>query len=581
MKNASIIKGGLLVDSDSVPFWIAYSIQQLLGSGYGEISFILRTQPDIHSSQPNTRLREAAYRWYEKFDAKLKRAEPAFDSRVALSDLLPEIEILEIHQKSDIGEEKTHAPDILFNACVSKPDLNLCQLAVYGLWSFCDGNGHNDDVESNSIGCSPDGFIELTSGAPTTAVSLQMISPHPNHSDRYINNVISSSCHLPDILLLARQRQNVLMQAASQFPAAVERLTHIGGTQFKAEVAERPENQKNTLLKTGFDQHSYRNNCYPNNWQTCLQLLRHASRYVGRKIQKLLFFEQWCLLIHYNGNDEHSVELHKFTEIIPPDDRIWADPFVIADEAAGNLFHIFIEEMERGNSHGHISVLTVDAQGNYKAAVPILERPYHMSYPFIFEYQNDRYLIPETGDNHTIELYRCVEFPHKWEFVKNLMEGKFAVDTTLHFDQDDGRWWMFTTIRQNPHTNCLDELHLFYADSPLSSDWLPHQLNPVSRDVTTARPAGALFASNGDSDKRLIRPSQNGGYHYGWGINLNVVTRLDTERYEETTLRVLKPTWRRSVIATHTLNHANGMTVSDVRKLRWRWLARVRALLSR
>lgn len=572
MTAPSIIKIGLLVDDDSIPFWIAHSIEQLLESGCASISLIPHpvSAADTNNPHPSASLRNKVYRWYEKFDSRLKRRDPAFDSRVALSELLPDTDTL------DIGKARADGIDILFNACTAMPYLESGLQPTYGFWTFCDGDG--DDVsdkagDNKMVCCVPDGFRELTSGAATTAVSLRMISQLPDQLGHYKSQIISSSNHLPDILLLGRQRHNALMQAASQFPAAVERLFRVGGKQFMAELAQRCELQNDKATQSGFTPNDYQNNCYPNNWQTCLYLLQHAWRYAGRKLRKLIFFEQWCLLVHYDADNTHCMELEKFTEIIPPDDRIWADPFVVADKSDKTLFHIFIEEMKRGKSHGHISVVTMDAQGNYKDAVPIIERPYHMSYPYIFEFQNERYMIPETGDNHTIELYRCVEFPYQWEFVHNLMEGSFAVDTTLHEDKANARWWMFTTIRQNDHTDCLDELHLFHADSPLSSDWQPHQLNPVSRDVTIARPAGSLFAASDDSGERLYRPSQYGGYHYGWGININEVTRLDTERYEETRQRLLAPTWRRSVVATHTLNHASGMTVSDVRKLRFRWLA--------
>ena len=47
-------------------------------------------------------------------------------------------------------------------------------------------------------------------------------------------------------------------------------------------------------------------------------------------------------------------------------------------------------------------------------------------------------MLPETSGNRTVELYRCVEFPHRWELDRVLMDGVHAVDATLA--EHDRRW---------------------------------------------------------------------------------------------------------------------------------------------
>ena len=569
-------KIGLVVEGTTVPFWVAEAIRDLLFSGEAEFPLVVQ----LSSADPNSDTQRAnicnpasgfqpvgwnyaAYRGYQNLDARLKKREPAYDTPVPLKEVLPDTDVLFIESEADSSDlqaiESTKL-DILFNTCSFLPDEDITRLASFGVWSYCNGDGYSVQSEAN-------GFREMTSGAATTGVSLKLTL-----AGNQPGKVISSSQHLPDILLLGRQRHDVLMQASSQLPAAVRRLQRLGWENFLGELSLKELSNR----ESGTNIHSQviRTLPYPGNVQTVWALLRHGCRYAGLKVRKLLFQEQWCLLARYlqpegDSAAEPAMELADFTEIKPPRDRIWADPFVVADDVDNNRFHIFIEEMELQKGHGHISVLTIDRQGNHQGAVPIIERPYHMSYPFIFEFQGERFMIPETGENLTVQLYRCVEFPHRWEFVQYLMEGRFAVDTTLH--EADGRWWMFTTLRDNNNTDCLDELHIFHADSPLSTDWQPHPQNPVSRDVTVARPGGHLFRGNVEYAGKLMRPSQNGGYHYGWGISINEVTRLDEEVFEETLLRTLEPGWHRSVIATHTLNHANGMTVSDIRKLRFRW----------
>jgi hypothetical protein len=90
---------------------------------------------------------------------------------------------------------------------------------------------------------------------------------------------------------------------------------------------------------------------------------------------------------------------------------------------SGNSYFIFVEEFIYKTNKGHISVLELDLTGHLLKTERIIENPYHMSYPFVFECDGTWYMIPETGGNRSIELYRCTEFPWKWEFVKSINEG--------------------------------------------------------------------------------------------------------------------------------------------------------------
>ena len=166
-------------------------------------------------------------------------------------------------------------------------------------------------------------------------------------------------------------------------------------------------------------------------------------------------------------------------------------------------------------------------------------------------------MIPETGGNRTVELYRCIHFPDQWEFHKTLMKDVRAVDATLI--KHDGRWWMFVTIAEYGNTT-WDTLHLFHADDPLSNSWTPHPLNPVLADVRTARMAGRIF-HNGSS---LIRPSQDSSRRYGFGLNLNEITKLSTTEYAEKQIDRLEPVPHSDVKAVHTFNFSSNWTMIDM-----------------
>jgi hypothetical protein len=207
----------------------------------------------------------------------------------------------------------------------------------------------------------------------------------------------------------------------------------------------------------------------------------------------------------------------------------------------------------------------MDQRGRYDKPRKIIDQPYHLSYPFLFEWGGSFYMIPESSANRSIQLYRCMHFPFEWQFEKNLMAGVDAVDTTLA--RHGGRWWMFTTIRDNEGYPNWDELFLFSADSPVSDRWVPHPLNPVVFDIRRARPAGPIFAQDGE----LFRPSQDCSNRYGYGLRLQRIKTLTETQYEEEEVTFVEPLWDRRITAVHSYAREVGLTVIDALYRRWRY----------
>ncbi len=79
----------------------------------------------------------------------------------------------------------------------------------------------------------------------------------------------------------------------------------------------------------------------------------------------------------------------------------------------------------------------------------MFERPYHLSYPFVFEHEGSVYMIPETMGSRRIELYKAKAFPFDWELVHVLKEDIDAVDTTLWIQ--DGIYYFFTNVAETRH----------------------------------------------------------------------------------------------------------------------------------
>lgn len=284
---------------------------------------------------------------------------------------------------------------------------------------------------------------------------------------------------------------------------------------------------------------------------TQVSFFRRAVRRLDKTLSSFFFIDQWVILLARGGSFD-SLQWSMFHPLVPDKDRYWGDPFILAK---GDRYYVFIEEKLYATGLGRIACLALDRDGRLLTNQVVLERPYHLSYPFIFELHGELFMMPETAGNRSVEIYRCTHFPDHWEFVKTLMKDIYAVDATLV--EHEARYWLFANVKAKGGTS-LDALHLFYADSPLAEEWTPHPRNPVVKDIRSARPAGRIFIQDG----KLIRPSQDSSRRYGYALSFNHILKLDENDYAETAVSDFRPPGGR-MLATHTFNQAGGLTVID------------------
>jgi len=263
-------------------------------------------------------------------------------------------------------------------------------------------------------------------------------------------------------------------------------------------------------------------NKIPGNFEMAFLFVRNVLRYLAYKIKKQKN-DLFTLLI---ANESFDFERTKtFHSIKPPKNSFYADPFVVEKDG---INYIFFEEFIFSKNKAHISIIELNSSENTSPPKIVLDRPYHLSYPFIFCHNDEYFMVPETSSHNTVELYRAKGFPHDWEFIMNLVEGKSLIDVTLHFE--NGLWWMFANKFDHPFASTNDQLFLYYSKELLSTDWTPHPQNPVVTHIGNCRSAGRLFKKNG----KLHRPAQNNASkQYGYGLNINEVIVLNEKEYLE------------------------------------------------
>lgn len=241
-----------------------------------------------------------------------------------------------------------------------------------------------------------------------------------------------------------------------------------------------------------------------------------------------------------------------FREIPKPIGCQYADPFLLE---RNNQHWLFFEEVPPGRTTGRLSAAELKEDGTLGEPFVILDKPYHLSYPMVFEHAGEVYFIPESAKANVVELYRATDFPTKWELASTLMAGLSLVDTTVLFHND--LWFFFTTTRAP-----VVETFLFFSDA-LDGEWQYHPRNPICSDVRRARGAGAPFFRGG----KLIRPAQDSSTGYGGAIVLNEVKVLTRSEYEEEPGGRIDADWVPGLLGTHTINSDSMFEVID--GVRW------------
>lgn len=196
-----------------------------------------------------------------------------------------------------------------------------------------------------------------------------------------------------------------------------------------------------------------------------------------------------------------------------------ADPFMVR---VGKVWYMFFEVLNRDNNRGEIGLATSPDCAAWQYEKIVLREPYHLSYPCVFQSEGEFFMVPETLAPGAIRLYRADPFPERWTFVSELIRGKFADSTVLHFQE---KWWIFTCPNHQQHYM----LSLYIADK-LTGPWREHPKSPlIVGDRRRARPGGRVIVNGG----QIIRYAQDCFPTYGSRVRAFEILELSPTSYRE------------------------------------------------
>jgi hypothetical protein len=266
----------------------------------------------------------------------------------------------------------------------------------------------------------------------------------------------------------------------------------------------------------------------------------------------------WVVAYRRIGPHEQLLPFRQKTTFltIPENNRYWyADPFLYEDNG---VTYIFMEVFDRQTFKGSIgySIINGDEISDPKI---ILNKPYHLSFPFVFQNKGQVFMIPESESIKKVLLFKATDFPHKWE-EEILLEDIQALDT-VKFNVDNEEWIVTSSINDDREYSLL-------LYSKFKGKLLPHPNNPIKSGKCGVRGAGAVFRYN----NAIVRPSQDCKENYGQAIMFWEIKECNNIVYKETLLKRITPANINidgfEPVGIHTYNQNGMFEVIDLKRYR-------------
>ncbi|MDX1521721.1 MAG: hypothetical protein R3264_08845 [Anaerolineae bacterium] len=271
----------------------------------------------------------------------------------------------------------------------------------------------------------------------------------------------------------------------------------------------------------------------------CLMIGLAAGIVVGMKrgIPFVAQREQWTIGIYsgespfvFDPDQNRGNPVLRAEDVTDVPAKFVADPFLMQEDST---WYLFFEVYNLSTQQGDLAVATSTDTRSWNYQQIILDEPFHLSYPYVFKWQGEYYLIPESFEANSIRLYKAADFPTRWTFVETLVEGRDFVDNSIVYF--DNKWWLFAATTSN------DTLHLYYADD-LQGSWQEHPESPiVEQNNHIARPSGRVVIYQGRPYRYTMDVNPPNGTHQVWAFE---ITELTPTRYAEKRageVPVLKP----------------------------------------
>lgn len=266
-----------------------------------------------------------------------------------------------------------------------------------------------------------------------------------------------------------------------------------------------------------------------------------------------LFAESWT--VAWRKKSAGSILSDNATPfiVIKNNIRYWAaDPFLLSFQ---NRIFVFAELYDYCRCRGIIGYCEIIDNKPTKWKPAIVE-DYHLSFPNIFQQNEEIFIMPESNAAKELYIYHAVDFPNKWEKIKVLRSDFQCADTVVI--NGDGNEFALTYEVSDPKR---PELWLLDLENEQNDKRLDFD------NMELRRPAGKVL-----SDMN-IRSAQNCTDDYGKGLIFYKYSFKNGEYSENESIRInpedIALSHRVFLDGMHTYNFLNDYEVIDIKTRRF------------
>lgn len=280
---------------------------------------------------------------------------------------------------------------------------------------------------------------------------------------------------------------------------------------------------------------------------------------------KLMHYSWDLAFMDFNGSIDESVCYRPYRVVKNPYTNKWfADPFIL--ELGPHTIELLVEEFDYNVGRGRIAKITIDRGSNSITDCKILlDLSTHLSFPAIYRYDKEVYVVPENSANNSSTIYRYNANDSSLQRLSQI--SNLPLVDSVYLVTNKGSY-LFATQMPNPNGNVLS---CFKCES-LKGPFEPFKEFAFSSNI--ARMGGAFLVNNGS----YIRPAQNCNGDYGKSLIFQKMTINDSIEFQD--LLELKPTISKYQ-GIHTFNTYKDIAVIDLKKYDYPLIYKIRCSLKK
>mgnify|MGYP001438906430 CR=1 FL=1 len=469
------------------------------------------------------------YKFFENYNFSKVNIDEITNNKLFVSPIIAKNGYFYNYSENDLKEIREKQLDVIIGMGSGILKGDILNITKYGILSF-----HHGDHDINRGG--PPGFWEVYFKIPRTGFIIQKLNNNLDGGDVLFKGYFQTK-HF-----YYQNKQSIYKNSAQYIEYTLLKIL----------------NNESKIIENKL----YFNKIFkdPNLIQLLKYIITTYSKILFKFLEKILLLKRVIWNVAYKKGKLYEHRLEQF-DIIENNNknRFIADPFLFKKN--GNNY-LFVEDFSFVKNIGVISCYELNNK-NCNFLGQVIKEKFHLSFPFIFEFENQIYMCPETHEQKEIRLYHCLDFPKKWEYKMTLIKNILAVDTLIFAKNDI--WWMLTNTSKTD-TKDFCELSIFYSKKgPLTDKWIAHKSNPIYVDPCLARNGGILFKKN-----KIYRVNQKNGFNfYGKEFDINEILTINVDTYNEKLISNVKPNFLKNIIGTHHLNNNEDFITIDFCKKKY------------